>query len=426
MLLLVASALPVADNEHATVDGKPQPFAREYTSGPNGVRNDLLASNELDSALAAQGSAKPAPFRGVFFNPLVKPEMPDFPWLCFYPEYRPRIQAALKALAGATGINLVDIFVCIAYSLKTPSQAPQAGQPLAEWANVAYLDGVAAFVDDCHDAGLSVELDLASNLWIPYSVDPAHQIGNSGYWPKPGETPWVESAKWYRESIAYIEGHAKHPESIALWCMMGNYELGGAEPCLWDREDHPEILANTERFVKYVWPVFRSAGKRPKAPPIMLPILSNSAYWMGKSPRARLSAFANLKKWVVDDLALPPDYWVMTSYPFCDPAPDGFSYLHAIVEILGPENAHRLISTDLKGPGHEDVRDCIISIEGRSGPDLLEWHFRKCAQYGLAGWWIWAYQDTPTSKSGIRDATGAWKEDLVRTIKQNAAFQSRP
>lgn len=306
----------------------------------------------------------------------------------------------------------------------------QEGQPLTEWANTVYLDGVAAFVDDCHEAGVSAELDLVSNMWIPYSVDPTHQIGNSEHWPMPDETPWNESAAWYRETIEYIEGHTNHPETIALWSMMGNYELGAAEPCLWDREDNPAIITSTEQFVKRVWPVFRAAGKRPKAPPFVFPIFSNNAYWMQKTPQARLSGFRNLKKWVIDDLSMPPDYWVMSTYPFCDPAPDGFSYLERIVEILGPENASKIISSDLKGPGHDDVRDCIISIEDRPGPEIFQWHFQKCAQYGFAGWWIWAYQDTPTSKSGIREVTGAWKADLVHVIKKQmtagSAMNSEP
>ncbi len=373
-------------------------------------------------SFAADNAAPPSPhFRGFYFNPLVKPDTPDFPWLLFYPQFRDQVRTDLHELVAATDVNLVDIFVCIAYSLKTPAQAPGADQPLDAWANLAYLDNVAAFVDDCHDAGLSAELDLVSNMWVPYSVDPKNQIGNSGYWPKPGETPWNESAAWYRGMITHIENKTAHPESIALWCMMGNYTLGTAEPCLWDRDDNPAILSSTEQFVKKVWPVFRAAGKRPKAPPIMLPILANDASWSKKTPSERLSAFSNLKKWIVDDLALPPDYWVMTTYPLCDPAPDGFDYLHKIVEILGAENASRIISTDLKGPGHNDVRNCIVSTEGRSGPELLEWHYRKCGEYGFAGWWMWSYQDTPADHSGIRDVQGEWKPDLVQTIKRQGA-----
>ena len=363
-------------------------------------------------------------FRGVYFNPLVKPDTPDFPWLSFYPEFRPRIQSVIQELAAVIGINLAAIFVAIPYALKQPSRAPREGEPFDDWANTAYLDGVAAFIDDCFSAGVSVELDLASNLWIPYSVDPRHQIGNTRYWPMPDETPWKASALWYRETIAYVERKARHPENIALWSMMGNYELGTAEPCLWDREDNPAIIASTERFVKEVWPVFRSAGTRPKAPPVMLPILSNNDYWLKKTPQARLSAFSNLRKWIIEDLALPPDYWLMTSYPFCDPAPDGVRYLEQVVEILGPENAPRILSTDLKGPGHDEVHDSIISAEGRPGTEMLEWHFQKCRQYGFAGWWIWAYQDTPASKSGIRGADGAWKMDLVQCIKRQADSDS--
>jgi hypothetical protein len=154
----------------------------------------------------------------------------------------------------------------------------------------------------------------------------------------------------------------------------------------------------------------------------MLPILSNTPFWMARSPKARLSAFANLKKWIVDDLRQPPDYWVMTTYPYCDPAPDGFFYLRAITEILGPENTGRFVSTDLKGPGHDqELRDSIIIPPGgQTGADMLKWHFQKCAQYGFAGWWVWAYQDTPKATTGIRHLAGDWKQDLVQVIKQQA------
>ncbi len=369
-------------------------------------------------------------FRGVFFNPQINTSSGQ-PWLACYSQCRAQVCAALHELAGAAGINLVVIFVCIPDTLKKSTQAPQEGQPLGEWANLAYLDNVAAFIEDCHDAGVSVELDLAANMWIPYSVDPEHQLSNKGKWPKPSETPWKESATWYRETINYIEGRAKHPESIATWCMMGNFELGPAEPCLWPIDGKPAVLSSVEEFVKKVWPVFRAAGKRPKAAPIMLPIFADDTYWrdfqtalpaIDHSSEVRLSAFTNLKKWICDDLSLPPDYWIMTTYPFCDPAPDGVYYLREIVKILGPENAHRIISTDLKGPGHDNERAAsIIPAEGRSGPEMLEWHFQKCAEYGFAGWWIWAYQDTPNADSGICAIHGEWKQDLLKAINQEAA-----
>ena len=138
-----------------------------------------------------------------------------------------------------------------------------------------------------------------------------------------------------------------------MWGMMGHYQLGTAEPDLWGNDLNPAILVYTEQFVKRVWPVFRSVGKRPKAAPYVFPIFSNCTYWMAKSPEQRLSGVSNLKKWIVDDLALPPDYWPMTTYPFCDPQPDGVFYLRRIVEILGKERASRILSTDFKGPGHE-------------------------------------------------------------------------
>ena len=213
---------------------------------------------------------------------------------------------------------------------------------------------MAVFVDDCHDAGISVEFDLVDNRWIPYRVDSEHHIGRPGGsgWPVADDTPWNESATWYREVINYVESQAQHPENIAMWSMMGHYQHGTAEPDLWGNDLNPAILAYTEQFVKRVWPVFRSAGKRPKAAPYVLPIFSNCAYWMAKTPEQRLSGVSNLKKWIVDDLALPPDYWPMTTYPFCDPAPDGFFYLRKIVEILGKGRTPRAFSPRIsKGRG---------------------------------------------------------------------------
>ena len=120
---------------------------------------------------------------------------------------------------------------------------------------------------------------------------------------------------------------------------------------------------------------------------------------------------------IADDLKQPPDYWVMSTYAHCDPAPDGFRYLHKIVEILGPANAGRILSTDLKGAGHEDeIRATILNRQGQAGPDSLRWHLAKCREYGFAGWWMWAYQDTPTSKVGLRSLDGRWKRELVCEI----------
>ncbi len=406
-------------------------------------RESIQDSSGAPSMKSGRSAALPPPgFRGVFFNPklapVASPAAPQDalpyssawggePWLCSYPAYRSQVQAVLQELASVAGVNLVDIFVSIPYSLKNPAQAPKKGQALDEWANIQYLDNVAAFVDDCHAAGVSVGIDLASNMWIPYSVDTEHQLANSGKWPMPDETPWDESALWYREVITYIEGHAEHSDAIAMWGMNGNYELGSSEPVLWDNDGIPAIKQYNEKFIKEVWPVFMAAGKRPKAAPILLPIFSNNAYWMEQTPEKRLSAFTNLKKWLVDDLALSPDYWVMTTYPFCDPGPDGFYYLRRIVEILGKENASRMISTDLKGLGHEyEVQgSSIISVEGRSSVEILEWHFRKCAAYGFAGWWIWSYQDDPPPlTSGIRDMQGNWKLDLIPVIKEQASKKS--
>jgi hypothetical protein len=366
-------------------------------------------------------------FRGVFFNPNVRHEaMAGYPWPVFTHytgEYRRQIQEALSDLKQTAHINLVAVFVPIPFTLATPPHAPTAGQSLAEWANVNYLDGLALFVDDCHAAELGVELDLADNRWIPYSVDSAKHIGQPGNpsWPVADETPWEESATWYSQVIEYVEAQAEHPESIAMWGMLGHYQHGTAEPCLWNTDATPEILSSTREFVKHVWPAFRSAGKRPKAAPILLPIFSSSSYWQPRSAEERLSAVRNLKQWIVDDLALPPDYWLITGYPSCDPAPDGVYYLRRIVELLGPESASRLIVTDLKGPGHEhELSDTMLSVGNLSGRDMLDWHMRKCAEYGLAGWWIYSYQDQESldQRTGIRNLDGTWKTDLLQLVRQ--------
>ena len=368
-------------------------------------------------------------FRGVFFNPNIQHAgMAGYPFPVFDPygpEYRARICTALGELSSEASINLVAVFIPIPFTLSHPPQGPRANQPLREWANLTYLKNVAVFVDDCHDAGISVEFDLVDNRWIPFRVNSEHHIGRPGGngWPVADDTPWDESATWYREIIECVESQAHHPENIAMWSMMGHYQHGTAEPELWGNDSNPAILAYTEQFVKRVWPVFRSAGKRPKAAPYVLPIFSNNAYWMAKSPEQRLSGVSNLKKWIVDDLALPPDYWPMSMYPFCDPAPDGVYYLRRIVEILGKENASRILSTDFKGPGHEhELKESIISARKYSGREILQWHFHKCAEYGFAGWWIWAYQDGEAldQRQGIRRLDGQWKTDLLETVKQQA------
>lgn len=399
------------------------------------MRNVVLAVclGVVVQGAAAEGEQRPevaSGFRGVFFNPNIPhPQMAGYPWPVFDPygtEYRRSIRQALADLASEARINLVDLFLPIPFTLAHPLQAPRPGQPLREWANLRYLDNVARFVDDCHAAGIAVQFDLVDNRWVPFEVDSEHHIGRPGNpcWPVADADSWQSSATWYAEIIAYIEAHARHPEAIALWSMMGNYQHGAAEPCLWDDDRQPAILRHTERYVKKVWPAFRAAGKRPKGAPYTLPIFSGNAYWKTKTPDDRLAGFIHLKKWLVDDLALPPDYWPMSVYPYCDPAPDGFHYLRRIVEILGPTQASRILATDLKGPGHEDeLKDSILAVAGHAGPDTLQWHFEKCRQYGFAGWWIWAYQDQATSTSGLRRRDGTWKPELLRAVRQQAGGQ---
>jgi hypothetical protein len=383
----------------------------------------------LHAAESLKISAKPTPvaepevppgsgWRGVYFNPQVEGTT-DFPWLLHYDAHRELVRRSLFKLRKDAGINLVAVQVLIAHSLRVPARGNRVGERVEQWANVAFLDSIARFVDDCHAARIGVELDLADNRWLPSTVDPDAHIGRPGNapWPPPDATPWDEAAEWYAAVIRHVETRAAHPEAIALWCMMGNHRSGGAEPVLWDNSDRPEMRQSTERFIKEVWPAFRSAGRRPKAAPILLPILADNDYWKSKTPSDRLSGFTNLKQWIVDDLKQPPDFWEMSTYPYCDPAPDGFRYLQKIVEILGPANAGRILSTDLKGAGHEDeIRATILNRQGQDGSDSLSWHFAKCRENGFAGWWMWAYQDTPIAKTGLRSLDGRWKTELVSEI----------
>lgn len=357
-------------------------------------------------------------WRGVHFNPQVAAD-PHFPWLLLYAPHRDAVRSALRELVREARLNLVSVFVMIPHSLRTPGRGNRVGERLEDWANLAYLDNVAAFVDDCHAAGLSVELDLVDNRWVPHTVDPDNHIGKPGnpWWPVADQNPWEEAAAWYAQMIAGIEARTRHPEAIAFWCMMGNYTHGAAEPVLWSDAGRPEVLHWTERFVKAVWPAFRRAGRRPKAAPILLPIFARGGYWEGRSPEERLSGFTHLKRWLVDDLRLPPDLWVMSAYPFCDPAPDGVRYLERIVRILGKGSARRLLSTDLKSEGH-DLSGTILDAERRPGAERLRWQLEKCREYGFAGWWMWAYQDTPSDRTGLRGRDGAWKRDLLDIVRR--------
>ncbi|MCO5236455.1 MAG: hypothetical protein M9933_09320 [Chitinophagaceae bacterium] len=368
-------------------------------------------------------------FRGVFFNPYLKttpsPEHPYAIFLRYDKAYRAEVKEALNDLAKDAGINLVSLFIPIPLTLKKAATAPPAAKPNTiltnddlDYYNTAFLDGIALFIDDCYEAGLSVELDLADNRWVSYAINPdQRKVGYEGepYWPIADDTPWDESARWYSDVIIYIEGKTKHPENIALWTMTGNYLLGTAEPDLWS----PEVSEVTEQYVKQVWPVFAKAGKRPKGTPVLLPIYANDPYWNQKTSDERLAAFVNIKKWLVDDMQLPPDYWVMTTYPFTDPGSDGIKYIERIVNIIGKENASRIISTDLKGPGHEEELSTTIFDYSKYSPaELLEWQLKLCKAYGFAGWWIWSYQGTADDNTGIRKANGEWKTELVDVIKK--------
>ena len=374
----------------------------------------------IGAALADDSPRRPVPERlqGVHFNP-VSPSPPGTShWLADYHLIRPRVRQEVADLVKETGINFLDVMVLIPLTLKEPGVAPSdTARDVTEWANMTTLRNLVDFLDDCHRLGVSVEIDLCTNMWVPYSLDTEHHIGKSIWWPKPDNTPWTEAAVWYEHIIRYVEGAVAARDSIAFWTMMGNYQWGGAEPATWDWPEQPQVMAFTERFVKEVWPRFRKAARRPVGSPIMLPVLADCSYWNVKTPQERLSSFRNLHKWLADDLHMPPDYWVMSTYPCCDPATDGFSYLREIVRILGPKNANRIICTDFKGAGH-NTADCIVNKSGLSGADVLKWHFGKVTEYGFGGWWMWSYQDSEKEPTGLRDLQGRWKPDLVREVRR--------
>ncbi len=359
---------------------------------------------------------------GVHFNPQSASPPGTGHWLLDYPLIRERVQRELAELVQETGANFLDVMVLIPFTLRDKATPPtDAARDVSEWANLTTLANLVDFLDCCHRLGVSVEIDLATNQWLPYRIDTARHIGQSEWWPKPDDTPWSEAAVWYEQIIRHVEAAVADPASIACWTMMGNYQLGGAEPVTWDWPEQPEVMAFTERFVKEVWPRFRAAAKRPVGSPIMLPILADSEYWRRQTPEMRLSSVRNLKRWLVDDLRLPPDYWVMSTYPCCDPATDGVHYLREIVRILGPENAHRIISTDFKGEGHT-LTSCIVDKAGLPGAEVLQWHFGKVTEHGFGGWWVWSYQDGEREATGLRDRQGRWKPELVRAVRQQTAL----
>jgi hypothetical protein len=370
--------------------------------------------------------------RGVYFNPKVSGEW--WEWIVRYDVHKNEVNKELSELIDKTGINFIDIQILIPWTLKTDKVPPSdPNAPISTWANIQMLNNLVGFLDYCYSQKVTVEVDLCNNMWIPYTVDTNnHNIINkpcpSCYqkgWPVPDEDPWTESIIWYTQIIEYVEKNVKDKRAIAFWDMMGSYQFGSAEPLLWDIPDNPKIKLYTERFVKKVWPHFYKAGERPKGSPIMLPLYSK--IWYGgkvATPRDRLSGFYNLRKWLVHDLNIPPDYWVMTTYINCDPAMDGHYYLKNIVEILRAENAHKIISTDFKCEYDPEAGvPGIIDRGNLTAPQMFQWHFNKAKEYGFAGWWWYAYRDGADPYGvpaywGIRDNNDNWREDLIKIISQ--------
>jgi hypothetical protein len=382
---------------------------------------------ELYALVVAPVAAGPADsppqragFRGFHFNPELDSDGASSAWLRDYHVHKAAVDRELRELVEKTGANFIDIQVLIPHTLKALKTPPaEDAEDITQWANMAMMENIVAFLDTCYGLGVQVEVDLATNMWVPFSVDTANHIANSPWWPVPDATPWTESRVWYTQIIEYVEANLRSPDAIACWCMMGNHQFGGAEPVLWVTPLRPEINHAAEQFVKNVWPAFRAAGRRPKAAPILLPILANTPFWMDRSTEDRLSAVTNLKRWLVDDLNLPPDYWPISTYVNSDPATDGVHYLGAIVDIIGRDQAHRIISTDFKA---RDVGlgDTIIDRTAMTDPDAVRWNLQKVDEYGFAGWWMWSYRDTPTLKTGIRDTEGNWYQEVVDVIRNVA------
>lgn len=359
-------------------------------------------------------------FRGIYFNPQINREQSSPEWLHQYHIHKNIVDRELQELVAKTHINLIDIQILIPHTLAKPKVPPSnQSKSITQWANMTMMGNIVAFLDHCHSLGIQVEIDLATNMWIPFSADTTRHIANSPWWPEPDNTPWTESQIWYTQIIEYVESQVQDKTVIAFWSMFGNYQFGGAEPVLWNTPNNPDIARYTKLFVKKVWPAFCKAGERPKGSPILLPIFANDPNWLKRRPEDRLSAVSNLKKWLVDELNMPPDYWVISTYTHSDPASDGFQYLNEIVKIIGQNNSHKIISTDFKVRGHS-LKDSIIDKTGMTNAQSLQWNLRKVEEYSFAGWWMWCYRDTTAAKTGIRDIQGHWQEDLVKVFVKAA------
>ena len=373
-----------------------------------------------------QARATGPTLRGVFFNP----DLDGFPtdpwnWLLLYdnPTLTAVVNNELFDLVDRTGINFIDVHILMAHTRATAGVAPSDDDDsITDWANMSFMNNIVDFIDYCDSLGVVVELDLANNMWIPFSVDTANHLGNSPFWPQPDETPWTESIVWHTQIIEYVEANVANKDAIALWDMFGNYIFGAAEPVLWDRPEYPEIEQYTELYVKNVWPAFLAAGVRPKGAPIVLPILTDDPNWNSKPTAIRLSGISNLKSWIIDDLGMPPDYWVMSTYVKSDPADDGVYYIRGILDIIGWENVGKVISTDFKGAGH-DLSGQHIDRSNLTPAEMYRWNFDRVMEYGFAGWWFWAYRDTggaTVALWGIRDLADNWREGLVAVVEQAA------
>ena len=424
-------------------------LGREGSAAPDGKRPPRAARGELAAIPIFPGGGSPKPGEGIPSAPrsdrgeLVFPPSPAWgnsfvrdrleggfvnlggmlDWLGDWSDFD---QEYLVLLPRKTGIGLVTFYAPINSTLADCSRLPVPGEAVEDWADMDYLGNLIDVLDFCSLIGVRAEIDLATNCWVPSSVDAASHISAQtgvGCWPVPDDDPWDEAIAWTSGLIEHVEASVADPESIALWTLTGNYTSGMAEPALWDSS--PEVMSATREFVRNVWPAFAAAGSRPKGI-ICLPILLRDY-----PSAARLSAFTNLIEYL--DGLPAPDYLVVTSYGGMDSCAEWTGQtrdiLREIVDLADaawPGGSRKIIMSDFKWE-ESDLADTIVSRDGMSRSDVFRWHFAACDRYRLAGWWWWWYIGSPR---GILGDHG-WNEDLVdavaaRTLRTDIAIFRPP
>ena len=91
--------------------------------------------------------------------------------------HKNEVNKELSDLVDKTGINFIDMQVLIPWTLKmegVPPSDPNAS--MTTWANMRTMNNLVDFLDYCYSKNVSVEVDLATNMWIPYTVDTNQHI----------------------------------------------------------------------------------------------------------------------------------------------------------------------------------------------------------------------------------------------------------